>query len=129
MYGFANGDPVNFADPFSLCVAVFDCPITIGIGAGVWIAGVLAGTVVGVFVVSKWEDIKDKARRTWRRLRVAVSLVGQLNQGDPLPPRPDDDPAPPPPIHTPKSVAPVAPDSTTTPPPAPPAPRNPTPIL
>jgi len=32
LYGFANGDPVNFSDPFGLCVLALPCPIGIGIG-------------------------------------------------------------------------------------------------
>ena len=47
-YGFANGDPVNFSDPFGLCPIDVDgipCAYTIGVGGAAVGAGV--GLVVG----------------------------------------------------------------------------------
>jgi RHS repeat-associated protein len=45
LYGFANGDPVNFSDPFGLCVPFPACALAAGrAGAGV---GTLVGAGVG----------------------------------------------------------------------------------
>lgn len=47
MYGFAGGDPVNFSDPFGLCVPWPACALAAGrVGAGV---GTLVGAGVGAF--------------------------------------------------------------------------------
>jgi RHS repeat-associated protein len=49
LYGYAGGDPVNYSDPFGLCVAVVDCPITIGTGTLI-AAGVLTAVTVAALV-------------------------------------------------------------------------------
>jgi RHS repeat-associated protein len=60
LYGYANGDPVNFSDPFGLCVPWPHCALAagrlgaaagtvIGAGVGVWGGGVgaIPGAVAG----------------------------------------------------------------------------------
>lgn len=50
-YGFANGDPVNFSDPFGLCpIPASDCPpgyFTAAMGTGGAVVGGIAGAVAG----------------------------------------------------------------------------------
>lgn len=45
LYGYANGDPVNFADPFGLCIPWPSCAL-VAAGAGAR-AGTLGGAVIG----------------------------------------------------------------------------------
>ncbi len=109
LYGYAAGDPINYDDPFGLCVAVIDCPLTLG--AGAWVVGAIAATALGVVVATKWESVRDYVRNAWRGWRVIIALLGQLAGGDPLPPRPDPDRRRPP-IQRPKGVTPSKSDST-----------------
>jgi hypothetical protein len=41
LYGFANGDPVNFSDPFGLCPIPQLCLAALGAGAGVVLNGAM----------------------------------------------------------------------------------------
>ena len=66
-YGFTGGDPINYTDPFGLCVAVVDCPVTIGAGIVggkvLFVAGAAAVAAGSLYAASKWEEIKKKVGR------------------------------------------------------------------
>jgi hypothetical protein len=53
-YGFANGDPVNYSDPFGLCpIPASDCPpgyFTAALGTGGAVVGAIAGGAAGALV-------------------------------------------------------------------------------
>ncbi len=51
-YGFANGDPVNFSDPFGLCA---EDACIIEIGAGVYVAGV--GVIASVAALTHGKEL------------------------------------------------------------------------
>jgi hypothetical protein len=131
VYGFANGDPINFSDPFGLCVPACAVPVAIG-GAALFTAGAsaLAGTQapelgpVDEALGQQWNNLRGKGR-VWvsdgvaagnaaasalgtkiRRLTGNVLSAWSLMTGDPTPPphqQNDNDPPPPPPT---RSVAP-----------------------
>jgi len=100
LYGFAGGDPINFKDPFGLCVP----PATV-----VCVGWVLAG--VATAGIAAWQASKLTSDMTtpsdvtaqaidWRKVRESIGkkvdklveigmLAGQLLGGDPLPPKPE----------------------------------------
>jgi RHS repeat-associated protein len=51
LYGFASGDPVNFADPFGLCPPMPTCVLALGGGGSLTIASGATLTVPGVSAV------------------------------------------------------------------------------
>jgi RHS repeat-associated protein len=50
LYGFANGDPVNFSDPFGLCPDLCFVEGAAAAGAGVYIAGVAVAATIGAIL-------------------------------------------------------------------------------
>lgn len=71
LYGFANGDPVNFSDPFGLF------PLALVVPAGAFIAspagqrvleraavlGAAGVAVAGTYAALKWTDVKTRLRQ------------------------------------------------------------------
>jgi RHS repeat-associated protein len=56
LYGYANGDPVNYSDPFGLCPQVPQLCIAIAIAAGKAI-GSAAGTPTGQRIIHRGSDL------------------------------------------------------------------------
>jgi hypothetical protein len=72
LYGFANGDPINFSDPYGLCVedaCVLEVVGAVSLAPLVKAAFVASAVAVGTYVGAHWSDVTTFFRKSSKAIR------------------------------------------------------------